>query len=61
MAQKKNNALLITNGTVVTLGDKNKIITDGAVLIVDGVIQAVGKAATVKKQARGTQVRRANC
>lgn len=56
MAQKKNNALLITNGTVVTLGDKNKIITDGAVLIVDGVIQAVGKAATVKKQARGAQV-----
>ncbi|MDY0145987.1 MAG: putative aminohydrolase SsnA [Kiritimatiellia bacterium] len=56
MAQKKSKALLITNGIVVTLGDNNKIINDGAVLIVDGVIQAVGKAATVKKQARGAQV-----
>ena len=56
MAQKKSKALLITNGTVVTLGDNNRIISDGAVLVVDGVIQAVGKAAAVKKQARGAQV-----
>lgn len=56
MAKKKSQALLITNGTVVTLGDKNRIIADGAVLIVDGVIQAVGKATAVKKQARGAKV-----
>ena len=56
MADKKSKALLITNGTVVTLGDDNKIIDGGAVLIVDGVIAAVGKAATVKKQARGAKV-----
>ena len=56
MAQKKSKALLITNGTVVTLGDNNRIISDGAVLVVDGVIQAVGKAAAVKKQARGAKV-----
>ena len=56
MAEKKSKALLITNGTVVTLGDDNKIIEDGAVLIVDGVIAAVGKASAVKKQARGAKV-----
>ncbi|MGD9780969.1 MAG: putative aminohydrolase SsnA [Kiritimatiellia bacterium] len=56
MADKKSKALLITNGTVVTLGDDNKIIDGGAVLIVDGVIAAVGKAAAVKKQARGAKV-----
>ncbi len=56
MAAKKSKALLITNGTVVTLGDDNKIINDGAVLIEDGVIQAVGKASAVKKKARGAKV-----
>ncbi|MDD2240965.1 MAG: putative aminohydrolase SsnA [Kiritimatiellae bacterium] len=56
MAQKKSNALLITNGIVVTLGEHNRIINDGAVLVVDGVIEAVGKAATVKKKARGARV-----
>lgn len=56
MAQKKSNALLIINGIVVTLGEHNRIINDGAVLVVDGVIEAVGKAATVKKKARGARV-----
>ena len=56
MAEKKSKALLITNGTVVTLGDDNKIINDGAVLVVDGVIAAVGKASAVKKKARGAKV-----
>lgn len=56
MANDKSKALLITNGTVVTLGDDNKIINDGAVLIVDGVITAVGKASAVKKKARGAKV-----
>ncbi|MDD3604648.1 MAG: putative aminohydrolase SsnA [Kiritimatiellae bacterium] len=56
MAAKKSKALLITNGTVVTLGDDNKIINDGAVLIEDGIIQAVGKASAVKKKARGAKV-----
>jgi putative selenium metabolism protein SsnA len=56
MTEKKSKALLITNGTVVTLGDDNKIINDGAVLIVDGIIAAVGKASAVKKKARGAKV-----
>lgn len=53
---KKKNSLLLSNGTVITLGPENKIIRDGAVLIEDGVIQAVGKTATVKKKARGARV-----
>ncbi len=37
--------LLIKNGTVVTLGDKNRVIEDGAVLIDGSLIKAVGKSA----------------
>jgi putative selenium metabolism protein SsnA len=48
-------ALLIKNGTVVTLGEKNRVLQDGAVLIEDGVIKAVGKTATVKMKARGAE------
>jgi len=50
---KKKNVLLIGNGTLITLGDNNRIINDGAVLIRDGVIEAVGKTAALKKKARG--------
>jgi putative selenium metabolism protein SsnA len=56
MTKSNSKALLITNGTVVTLGDNNQIIQDGAVLVVDGVIAAVGKASAVKKKARGANV-----
>jgi putative selenium metabolism protein SsnA len=38
-------ALLITNGTLVTWEDPNRIIEQGAVLIDDGVIREVGAAA----------------
>jgi putative selenium metabolism protein SsnA len=38
-------ALLITNGTVVTWEDPNRLIERGAVLIEDGVIREVGAAA----------------
>ena len=36
--------LLITNGTVVTLGQMNRIIEDGAVLIEDSTIAKIGKS-----------------
>jgi putative selenium metabolism protein SsnA len=51
----KNTPLLIHNGTLITLGEKNRIISDGAVLIRDGIIEALGKSAAVKKKARGAQ------
>jgi putative selenium metabolism protein SsnA len=38
-------ALLITNGTVVTWEDPNRLIEQGAVLIGDGVIREIGAAA----------------
>jgi len=50
-----NDTLLISGGTVITLGTKNRIISDGAVLICDGVIEAVGKASVVRKKARGAK------
>ena len=34
--------LLIKNGTVVTLGEANRVIEDGAVLIDGSMIKAVG-------------------
>lgn len=36
--------LLIKNGTVVTLGESNRIIADGAVLIEDSKIKKIGKS-----------------
>lgn len=44
--------LLISGGTVVTLGKTNRVIPDGAVLIEDGLISVVGKAAQVRSAAR---------
>ncbi len=52
----KDNLLLIKNGTVITLGDQNKIIPNGAVLIKNGVIEAVGTTGQVAKKARGAKV-----
>ena len=52
MAEK----VLIKNGRVVTLGEENQIIEDGAVLIADGVIEAVGAAADVVGKADGATV-----
>ena len=50
---KKNSTLLVGNGTLITLGPKNRIISDGAVLIRDGVIEGVGKTSSLRKKARG--------
>jgi putative selenium metabolism protein SsnA len=47
--------VLIFGGTVITLGEKNRIISDGAVLIEEGVIQRIGKTQAVKKHARGAK------
>ena len=38
-------SLLIKNGTVVTLGQPNRVIEDGAVLVEDGLIRRVGRTA----------------
>ncbi|MFH1312901.1 MAG: putative aminohydrolase SsnA [Candidatus Eisenbacteria bacterium] len=39
------STLLIRNGTVVTLGETNRVIDDGAVLVEDAKIKQVGKTA----------------
>jgi putative selenium metabolism protein SsnA len=38
------STLLIKNGTVVTLGEKNRVIDDGAVLVEDAVIKRLGRS-----------------
>ena len=42
--------MLITNGTLVTLGEDNEIISDGALLIEGDWIAAVGKTAELTKR-----------
>ena len=42
------NETLITNGTLVTYGDENQIISNGAVLIQDGRIAEIGQAAALE-------------
>lgn len=49
----KTKDLLIGNGIVVTLGENNRVIHDGAVWVKNGVIEAVGKTAALKKKAAG--------
>jgi len=45
--------MCIGNGTVITLGEKNRVIHGGAVLVKGGVIEAVGITAALKRRARG--------
>ena len=49
----KTKDLLIGNGIVITLGENNKVIHDGAVWIKGDVIEGVGKTAALKKKAVG--------
>src|SRR3989442_3821429 len=42
--------ILIGNGTVVTLGSQNQLIEEGAVLVHDGRIVAIGKDTTLRQQ-----------
>ena len=44
------NNLLITNGTLITLGAENRVIASGAVYIEDGKIVAVGTDDVLIKQ-----------
>src|SRR5215471_17156185 len=41
--------ILIGNGTVVTLGSRNELIENGAVLVHAGLIQAIGKDVTLRQ------------
>ena len=41
---------LVANGTVITLGDENRVIDDGAVYVKDGRIGAVGTTAELKQK-----------
>ncbi len=52
---KKGKAMVIGNGIVVTLGEKNRVIQDGAVLVRGNIIEAVGKTAAIKKKAKGAK------
>jgi putative selenium metabolism protein SsnA len=49
-------SLLIKNGTVLTLGESNRIIKDGAVLVEDGIIQKIGKEKDLSNIPTGTDV-----
>ncbi|MBN1640337.1 MAG: putative aminohydrolase SsnA [Anaerolineae bacterium] len=42
--------MLITNGTVVTLGERNEIIAHGAVRIADGLVGDVGDTAQLRRR-----------
>ncbi|MDD4736193.1 MAG: putative aminohydrolase SsnA [Kiritimatiellae bacterium] len=53
-------ALLITGGMVVTLNEGGRIIPRGAVLIRDGIIEAVGTEKAVARKAAGARVLRAD-
>lgn len=44
------NDIFIKNGTVITLGEQNRIIEDGAVYIEDGIIKDVGVTKELKKK-----------
>ena len=48
--------MLIQNGLVVTMDSNRRIIKDGAVLITEERIEAVGKTNELKKQYRGVDV-----
>ncbi len=50
------SVLLIRNGTVITLGPANRIIKNGAVLIRDDVIEAVGTSAKMGKRPKGAKI-----
>lgn len=52
---RKDKSLLIENGIVVTLGDNNKVIHGGAVLVKAGVIEEVGPADRVRRKAHGAE------
>ena len=50
-----NSAILIKNGFVMTFGASGRVIDDGAVLIRDGRIAAVGPRAEVERKAAGLE------
>ncbi len=52
MADRKRG-MVVGNGTVVTLGDSNRVIHDGAVWIRGEVIEGIGKTAALRKKAAG--------
>lgn len=54
------NDLLITGGTLITLNREGRIIPNGALLIRNGVIEAVGKKSVVARKAAGARVIRAD-
>ncbi|MBZ0278567.1 MAG: hydrolase, partial [Anaerolineae bacterium] len=42
--------MLITNGTLITWGEANQVLSDHALYIEDGVIRAIGPTATLSQQ-----------
>jgi len=51
--KKKGGSLLVGKGTVITLGERSRMIPRGAVLIRDGVIERVGRWDVLSRAARG--------
>lgn len=51
-----NEAVLIRNGIVVTLDEKERVFEDGAVLVENGRITAVGNAPDVEEKGKGDTV-----
>lgn len=52
----KKRLLLIKNGTVITLGEKNKIIHNGAVLIEENIIKKIGKTSDFKDVDKAAEI-----
>lgn len=52
----KKKLLLIKNGIVITLGEKNKIIHNGALLIEENIIKKVGKISEFKEIDQSVEV-----
>ncbi len=52
----KNKSLLIKNGTIITLGETNQIIQDGALLIEGNIIKKIGKSSGFKDIEKSTEV-----
>ncbi|HOK41364.1 MAG TPA: putative aminohydrolase SsnA [bacterium] len=44
------SSLLIKNGTIITLGENNRMIEDGAIYIEDGIIKEIGSSKELKKK-----------
>jgi putative selenium metabolism protein SsnA len=51
----KDSCMLVGNGVVLTMGDDNRVIADGAVLIEGGVVKEIGAATSLRADYPGIE------